>query len=300
MEDVSERSMTVPALDYGEQIASDLRFEFGENWKKFLATITEERILEAERSLRSTLGARGLHGMTFLDVGSGSGLFSLAARRLGARVRSFDYDQQSVNCTAELRRRYFGDDCEWIVEQGSVLDRAYLEPLGKFDVVYAWGVLHHTGAMWQALENLTLVIAPNGVLWTAIYNDQGAKSERWLRVKRLYNRSPLLVRLLVLGYVATCTRGSWARVLIKDTLRGRPLMTWHSYGQQRGMHPWRDVVDWAGGYPFEVAKPERIFNLYRDRGFLLEKLTTCGGGPGNNEYVFRHAGVFRGASFSDA
>ncbi len=48
-----------------------------------------------------------LAGNSFLDVGSGSGLFSLAAMRLGAdRVHSFDYDPQSVGCTKELKRRF--------------------------------------------------------------------------------------------------------------------------------------------------------------------------------------------------
>src|ERR1044072_5239228 len=96
-----------------------------------------------------------LLGKKFLDVGSGSGLFSLAARRLGAQVHSFDYDPQSVACTGELRRRYFPDDLHWVVQQGSVLDQGYLASLGSFDVVYAWGVLHHTGAMWRALDNIT-------------------------------------------------------------------------------------------------------------------------------------------------
>jgi 2-polyprenyl-3-methyl-5-hydroxy-6-metoxy-1,4-benzoquinol methylase len=103
-----------------------------------------------------------LDGKSFLDIGSGSGLFSLAARRLGARVHSFDYDQQSVACTAELRRRYFPSAGDWVVERGSALDRDYLARLGTFDVVYSWGVLHHTGDMWRALENVKPLVAERG------------------------------------------------------------------------------------------------------------------------------------------
>src|SRR5262245_27430993 len=94
-----------------------------------------------------------LAGLSFLDIGSGSGLFSLAARRLGARVHSFDYDPQSVACAAELRRRYFPGDPQWVVEEGSALDADYLTRLGKFDIVYSWGVLHHTGRMWRSEEH---------------------------------------------------------------------------------------------------------------------------------------------------
>ena len=94
-------------------------FGFGKNWQAFLAVLDDERIQMAEQSLRDALECQDLEGKTFLDMGSGSGLFSLAARRLGATVRSADVDPDSVACTAELKRRYFPDDPTWIVEHGS-------------------------------------------------------------------------------------------------------------------------------------------------------------------------------------
>src|SRR5215218_10420474 len=129
------------------EVSRGERFKFGENWSRFLSLLNEERITEAEGSLKKMLDTESLEGKTFLDVGSGSGLFSLAARRLGAKVRSFDFDPQSVACTRELRRRYFAEDKDWVVEQGSALDQSYLGTLGTYDVVYSWGVLHHTGEM---------------------------------------------------------------------------------------------------------------------------------------------------------
>ena len=68
------------------------------------------RIEEAKASLKQMLDVDSLTGKTFLDVGSGSGLFSLAAIMLGVKVYSFDYDPQSVACTTELKRRYFPND----------------------------------------------------------------------------------------------------------------------------------------------------------------------------------------------
>src|SRR5947209_14888872 len=129
------------------EVGSGARFKFGENWARFLELLDDGRIARAEESLKNMLEVEGLAGRRFLDIGSGSGLFSLAARRLGARVHSFDYDPRSVACTRELRRRFFTDDPSWTVDEASALDENYVRGLGAFDVVYSWGVLHHTGQM---------------------------------------------------------------------------------------------------------------------------------------------------------
>ena len=146
------------------EVEQGQRFKFGDNWMRFLEVLDEDRIAVAEKSLQQVLGVENLQGKTFLDAGSGSGLFSLAARRLGAAVHSFDYDPQSVACTTELKQRYFTDDDQWVVEDGSVLDKEYLSRLVQFDVVYSRGVLHHTGAMWQALENVVPMVSEGGAV----------------------------------------------------------------------------------------------------------------------------------------
>jgi 2-polyprenyl-3-methyl-5-hydroxy-6-metoxy-1,4-benzoquinol methylase len=265
------------------EVAHGKRFEFGANWSRFLSILNEERVRMAEESLKGMLELDSLAGKTFLDIGSGSGLFSLAARRLGAKVHSFDYDPQSVACTMELKRRFFPDDADWVVEEGSVLDTDFLKRLGQFDVVYSWGVLHHTGAMWRALENVVPLCG--GRLFVALYNDQGGPSKVWRTIKRTYNRLPSSLRWIVLLLVFVRL---WGPTTVRDIFRGKPSWTWRNYGKRgaRGMSPWRDVVDWVGGLPFEVAKPEDVFDFYRARGFQLDRLKTCAGGHGCNEFVF--------------
>ena len=270
----------------------DARFEFGGNWRRVLSVLDDERIDGARAALAEMLGVGSLEGRTFLDMGSGSGLSSLAAMQLGAeRVHSFDYDDQSVACTLELRRRFFAGDARWAVEHGDATDPRYVESLGSFDVVYSWGVLHHTGAMWRALENAQLPVAPGGKLFVAIYNDTGSQSRRWRWIKKTYNGLP---RPLRAPFAAAVTAPEEAKALARALVLLRPgeyVRRWSRYGENRGMSRWRDIVDWVGGYPYEVAKPEEIFDFYRARGFALAKLKAGGVGLGCNEFVFVKGGA---------
>lgn len=263
------------------------RFGFGDNWRRFIEGLDDESIAEAQTALRGMLEVEDLNGLSFLDVGSGSGLFSLAAYRLGARVHSFDLDLQSVACTRELRHRYApdADSRSWSIEAGSALDEAYIRGLGEFDVVYSWGVLHHTGDMQRGLELVTMPVASGGRLFISIYNDQGRRSRAWRVVKRIYNQLPGTLRIPYV--VALMGPREVAGALIR-VLRGQPMEVvrrWTHYNRRaRGMSRWHDMVDWVGGYPFEVARPDFVFDFFKQRGFLLQRLVVRESGC--NEYVF--------------
>lgn len=274
-------------------ISHDTPFEFGKNWARFLTALTDDRIRIAEDSLRKVLQRQTLNGCTFLDAGSGSGLFSLAAYRLGAEVTSFDIDRDSVACTEELRRRYCSDNDRWRVLSGSLLDLDFLNTIKQCDFVYCWGVAHHTNDMWSAIDNILPLVKPGGSIVLAIYNDQLYISRAWRAVKQIYQRLPSFMRpiyVVAIGFGAFLKRLAVTMVaclLRAMTLRNplKPLMNWVAETQSRGMHGWYDLVDWVGGWPFEVARPEEVFRHLRDRGFILQELTTSVG-HGCNEFRF--------------
>ncbi|MCB1055666.1 MAG: class I SAM-dependent methyltransferase [Acidobacteria bacterium] len=260
------------------------RFAFGRNWRSFLEHVDETRIAAAEDSLRRLLRLDDLTGLSFLDVGCGSGLFSLAARRLGATVRAFDYDADSVTAATELKRRFRPDDPDWSIERGDVLDPEFRAGLGRADVVYSWGVLHHTGDLSGALAGVAELVQPGGRLCIAIYNHQPFLTGYWRRVKRLYVALPRPLAFLVSGAYFLFTSSVLG---VLDLARGRDPRDRHRQAGPRGMNHYHDVVDWVGGWPFEAARPEDVFRFYRDRGFTLLELKTCGGRHGCNEFLLR-------------
>lgn len=259
-------------------------FSFGKNWQVFLQSITEERVKSAEQSLKDFFGLESFEGKSFLDVGCGSGLFSYAAYRLGAeRVVSFDLDPLSVKCCEFLHNKA-GKPSNWRVLEGSILDQDFVDQLGQFDVVYPWGVLHHTGNMWQAIKNAAATVAPRGYFYLALYNDEPGMfgSKFWFKVVKFYNHSPLVVKKLLENvYVVVFYLSQLARFR-------NPMKVIRKHEKKRGMS-WRlDINDQLGGYPLEFARPDDVFNFVKTNfpDFNLLKMRAIIG-QGNNKYLFK-------------
>lgn len=279
MSDENSSEAGEPAQSWQQEVDKGRRFTFGRNWQNFLKVLNDDRILAAEESLKDMLEATNLNSLTFVDIGSGSGLFSLAARRLGAKVHSVDIDPFSVACTSELRNRYFPGDNDWTVESGSILDNEYTSTLQKCDIVYSWGVLHHTGNMWQALETISHLVLPGGKLFIALYNDCGRRSRLWRTVKKTYCSLPGILKPLLVWTIL-------ARRTILEMLTSSASSRQQNQNPGRGMTPYYDLVDWVGGYPYEVATPAEIIKFFCEKGFSLCRSKDVGNGLGNNEFVF--------------
>ena len=268
---------------------TDLRFGFGDNWADYLEKhFSEERLGIAERHLLSFLKVDDLKGRSFLDIGCGSGIHSLAAWRAGARpLFSFDYDRQSVATTKLLRRRE-GDPQDWTVIQGSVLDDAFMQSsVPKADVVYSWGVLHHTGEMWHAVQNAGSRLHDRSWFYIALYASDAFTDptpEYWLNVKRTYNRAPLVKKRWMDWQYA------WNHSIKHELRAGRnPLNFIRAHKKTRGMSYWHDIRDWLGGYPMEFAGNKETEHFCRDR--LGLSLLNIKAGEANTEFLFCRQGA---------
>jgi SAM-dependent methyltransferase len=272
-------------------MTTEKTFSFGRNWQDFLRSFDEERVKAAEESLTSFLNFPDLSGKHFVDIGCGSGLFSYAACNLHAeRIVSFDVDRFSVECCRYLREKA-GNPSNWDILEGSILDRDFLAELKTFDIVYSWGVLHHTGKMWEAVENAASLVKPGGQYYIALYNKilgrNGSESRVhgfWSTVKRLYNAHPaignyVLVPLAMAAYMAIVT----ARL-------ENPLTHIRRYKSHRGMSWKTDAIDWLGGYPYEYASVEEVFKFVKMKfpDFTLVNLKVTSG-RGLNWYLFQRA-----------
>ena len=260
----------------------DLRFGFGKNWKRYIEkNFSEERVQISQNILLGFLGFENLEGKYFLDIGCGSGLHSLAALRAGAKkIVSFDYDPDSVLTTKRLRE-YAGNPEHWELYQGSILDKEFLKTIEPADIVYSWGVLHHTGNMWTALDNTAALAKSGSLLYIALYDydiQENPPPEFWLDVKQNYNRANWFgKRGMEWWYI-------WNFALNKE-LQNVPqlLKVISGYKQSRGMAFYTDIVDWLGGWPMEFAKREDV-KYWADRMGL--KILTMKTGEANTEYLF--------------
>jgi len=264
-------------------------FDFGKNWKSFLEKyLSDERIDEAKKSLEKFLKT-DLRGKTFVDIGCGSGLFSLAAHRLGARkVLSFDVDEFSVECAKKLREKENSPDL-WNVTEGSILDKSFISTLEKYDVVYSWGVLHHTGDMWKAIDNAANLVADKGLLYIAIYNKADGfglyadgrigSSKFWELEKRIYYKLPKLIQSVIDHIVM------FLMIIMYLVAFRNPIKEIKGHKSFRGMSWKIDIKDWLGGYPYEYASVEEIFKFMHKRGFVLKNLISHND-LRNNEFLF--------------
>ncbi len=266
----------------------ELRFGFGRNWKDYIEkNLSDEAVEASKKWLLEFLGMKDLAGKSFLDIGCGSGLHSLAAFRAGAReIFAFDYDANSV-AASQYCHRFAGSPGNWGIVQGSVLDESFMSQLPEADIVYSWGVLHHTGDVWGAIRNAAGRVAKGGWFYIALYSADVQKppytAEFWLDVKRSYLKSSWFGR----------RRWEWWYIwnfMIDRKLWRLPefFQRMRTHKKDRGMNLMTDIRDWLGGWPMEFVYDAEVVKFCEQLGFELKRMDT---GKANTEFLFRRTGV---------
>jgi 2-polyprenyl-3-methyl-5-hydroxy-6-metoxy-1,4-benzoquinol methylase len=260
-----------------QEVMSGTRFEFGKNWKDFLNTVSETEIQKAAADIKRWLQTESLKGKRIIDIGSGSGIHSYVFYLMNAEeLISFDYDTDSVEATKKIWQNAGSPD-NWKITQGSILDTEFANSLGKFDIIYSWGVLHHTGNMWKAIENASSLLNANGIFWISIYQ-KGPAYPRHLKLKLKYNASSPAGKKIMI-YSSVC------KIMIKRVLSGKNPFKWNQK-TDRGMNVYHDLIDWLGGLPYEVADKNEIEKFCNERNLKLEKAEIVTEG-GCSNYLFR-------------
>lgn len=247
--------------------SADTHFAFGRNWASFAEGIGDAEVGAAQADLRRLLGDVDLTGKRFLDIGCGSGLHSLAAIRLGAaHVTAVDIDADSVATTSAVLARH-APHADTRVEQCSVFDLAEGN-FGTFDVVYSWGVLHHTGDMVTALRAASGMVGDEGVFLFALYRRTWLCG-LWTIEKRWYAsatpRAQRIAQRLYVGWYRILTGA--ARVVGRRRRNGGV--------RARGMEFHHDVHDWLGGFPYESILPAEVHRLMTDAGLTQRERFLC-------------------------
>ncbi len=259
-----------------------MRFGFGKNWSDFVdQKFSPQRVETARQHILNFIGRADLNGIDFLDIGCGSGLHSFAAFKSGARtIRGFDFDADSVAATRRLQA-IAGSPDNWTVGQGDILDDEFVKSLGTANLVYSWGVLHHTGNVWKAVDNAKRTVEPGGLFYIALYSaDVQPQRDYWLRIKQEYNAADEAKKgRMVWQYI-------WEHAMGRNPLRGLAVLyRIATYRLNRGMDYFADIRDWLGGWPMEFVFDKDV--IERVEGKSEFKLVNIATGHANTEFLFK-------------
>ncbi|MCC6467676.1 MAG: methyltransferase domain-containing protein [Alphaproteobacteria bacterium] len=265
---------------------TEARFEFGKNWASYAEGVGAAQVDHATRCLENLVPRESLTGKSFLDLGCGSGLHSLAALRLGAaRVTAIDYDPVAVETARRLLSLHGATgNGGATVRQGDIL-RLTPAAIGRHDIVYSWGVLHHTGDMFAAIARAAALTRPEGLLVLALYR-RTPLCPAWRIEKRIYSASPAWLQDAILAAYMAAYR-------LRLALTGTDYAAFLAdYVQARGMEFRHNARDWLGGYPYESIAPDRLRSLMAEMGFREVRTVVAPAhwglfGSGCDEYVFR-------------
>lgn len=233
------------------------KFSFGKNWCDYVDKLTDDIVKIHKDNLFTYYTDYDFKDKSILDIGCGSGLSSLSFNILGCKsLLSIDVDPNSIIAAYKLKNNFKKlvlTECDWEIKEQSILDDNFVNNSRKFDLVYSWGVLHHTGDMWTAIDNASKLVNDGGILHLALYVS-GNRYNDDLMLKYLYNM----------------TDENGKIKLIYDWLYYYHISKNIDIFQinNRGMNKYNDCIDWLGGLPYEVCNPSVLDYFLEKKGFV--------------------------------
>ena len=269
---------------FNNQKNKQIVFDFGENWKNYsYNAISKQKIKEAKKDFKKLFNKIDLKGKTFIDIGFGQGLSLLIAQQLEAKPVGCEINRRCLRALLINQKKFFKKAEKIPVVIGSILDQKTIQKLkkinlkkkdSKFQIVHSWGVLHHSGKMWKAINNAVSLVTENGYLAISIYNKHWS-SPFWHKVKYFYNISPRLIRRLLIFIFY------WIIFIGKFIITGED-----PFKLKRGMDYYFNIIDWVGGYPYEYASIKEVKKYIELKGFRTIKVIPAQMPTGCNEFVF--------------
>jgi SAM-dependent methyltransferase len=260
-------------------------FNFGSNWKNYSKyALSGKKIETAKLHFDKLFENIDLNEKSFLDIGFGQGLSLLIATEKNANTVGCDINPLCSEVLLFNMKMFNNNLNEIPVVIGSINDETTVENILKlndgnlFDIVHSWGVLHHTGNMWKAIEKSKNLVTKNGIFVIAIYNKHFT-AKFWHLIKKVYNSSGWFIKNLMLaGYLPL--------IFIRYLLYFQNPMK-----LPRGMNIYYDAIDWLGGYPYQYASIDEILDYMNQNGFTQVRIVKTSGFTGCNEFVFKKTQV---------
>ncbi len=121
---------------------------------------------ETEKHWRIFFTPEEVRDRSVLDAGCGTGIFSAIFANQGAsRVTGIDISKGSLGTARGLKEKFGLDAAEFL--QQDMLELPFAD--ASFDIVWAWGTVHHTTDPFRAIDQLIRVLKPGGALLLAVY-----------------------------------------------------------------------------------------------------------------------------------
>ncbi len=106
-------------------------------------------------------------GKRVLEIGCGIGTDTISFAKAGARVTAVDLSEQSL-ALAKKRAALYGLDVKFYCADAEQLSSVV--PVEKYDLVYSFGVIHHTPHPDRVVQQIKNYVGPGSTVKIMVYN----------------------------------------------------------------------------------------------------------------------------------